>query len=114
VFDGDLAALPGEGAPSRPGRREDPQLLDGEVPLLEEPQHDPTDLTGGTEETNAHGARLSPPRTTPPMGCPAPDRCRPSPSARAPVRARSAEERGVEGLDGLLGLVLAHDAGDAD
>ena len=44
------------------------QLVERERPLLEDPQHDATDLTGGPEESDAHGERLRPRRRRPKGG----------------------------------------------
>ena len=54
----DLGALPRQRAPGRAGRGEVAQLVDGEGALVEHAAHDPADLTGGTDDADAHGPRL--------------------------------------------------------
>ena len=58
-----LAALPREGPAGRAGRGEEPDLVDGEGPLLQERPHHATDLAGGTNHTYAHGPATLPGRS---------------------------------------------------
>ncbi len=57
VLDLDLGVAPRQALPGGPGRREVPDLRHREAPLVEQPAHDPTDLTGRSEHPDTHGAQ---------------------------------------------------------
>ena len=54
VLDDDVPPGERQGPPGRPGRREQPELGQREVPLGEQREHHATDLTRGADDADAH------------------------------------------------------------
>ncbi len=54
VLDGDGGALEVDRGAGGAGGGEEPQLVDGEVPLGQDPEHDCADLTGGADDSDLH------------------------------------------------------------
>ena len=94
VLDHHLAAPEGDAATRRPGRGEQPEVVDGERPLLEDRPHDRPDLAGGSDDCHTHGAPVYGPSRTGPPSCRADrDGRRPASrqaSSKAACRARTA------------------------
>ena len=59
VLDDDLAAVPRQRGAGRPGRGEEPDLVDRELPLGEQPTHHPADLTRCSNDTYSHGRKAN-------------------------------------------------------
>jgi hypothetical protein len=59
VLDDDLAAVPRQRAARRPGRGDEAQVADREGALGQQSAHDPSDLTGCSDDGDVHAAKVT-------------------------------------------------------